>query len=160
VVAWANDSLTVAGLIKAAGGAQGGDGGFVETSGGSVNFSSIRVDTSAPAGKTGTWLVDPTNLTVDSTAAATISSNLATTSVTLQTNANGTTSGPGVTNSGPGVGSRGLVQNLGLVGGSVSGATYTGALIGNNNGAVTNGRRSRCDGIGGGVNRRKWGRSG
>jgi hypothetical protein len=61
VVAWANDSLTVAGLIKAAGGAQGGDGGFVETSGGSVNFSSIRVDTSAPAGKTGTWLVDPTS---------------------------------------------------------------------------------------------------
>jgi len=76
--------------------------GFVETSGHTVDFTGIRVDTSAPVGKTGTWLVDPTDLTVGTAAAATISTNLATTNVTLQTNADGTTSGPGVTNAGPG----------------------------------------------------------
>jgi hypothetical protein len=52
-------------------------------------------------GKTGTWLVDPTDLTVDAAAAATISSNLATTNVTLQTNASGA-SGQGIQSAGAG----------------------------------------------------------
>ena len=76
VVVWSDQLTTFAGLIKATGGATGGDGGFVETSGGSVDFTGSRVNTSAPAGKTGMWLIDPTDLTIDAAAAATISKNL------------------------------------------------------------------------------------
>ena len=108
VTIWSDQATTVASVIEAMGGPNGGNGGTVETSGGTVNFSGIasatgiRVNTTAPTGTTGNWLVDPTNLTVDAAAATTVSTNLATTSVTLQTNANGTTSGPGNTSSGPG----------------------------------------------------------
>ena len=76
VVVWSNGLTTVAGLIRASGGRFGGNGGFVETSGQSVNFDGIRVNTSAPNGHAGLWLVDPMNLVVDANAAATISSNL------------------------------------------------------------------------------------
>ncbi len=75
-----------------------GNGGFVETSGANVNFDGARVDTSSAQGKTGEWLTDPFDLTVDSAAASTIATNLATTNVTLQTTASGT-SGPGTANS-------------------------------------------------------------
>jgi filamentous hemagglutinin family protein len=102
VVVWSDQLTTVGGLINARGSALGGNGGFVETSGGAVNFAGIRVDTSATLGKAGMWLVNPTNLTVDAAAAATIVSNLATTNVTLQTNADGSTSGPGTQSSGAG----------------------------------------------------------
>ncbi len=71
-----------------------GSGGWVETSGASVDFTGLKV-------KAANWLVDPTDLTVDAAAAATISSNLATTSVTLRTTASGA-SGPG--NTAPGAG--------------------------------------------------------
>lgn len=76
---------------KATGGT--GDGGCVETSGAQVDFTGLRVDATARGGRTGTWLIDPTDLTVDAAAAATISTNLATANVTLQTNADGTTAG-------------------------------------------------------------------
>jgi filamentous hemagglutinin family protein len=102
VTIWSDQGTTVASLIDAMGGPKGGNGGTVETSGGTVDFAGIRLNTTASAGTTGSWLVDPTNLTVDATAAATIDSNLGSTNVTLQTNANGTTSGPGTTSSGPG----------------------------------------------------------
>jgi filamentous hemagglutinin family protein len=102
VVIWSNQQTTFAGTILAQGGATGGNGGFVETSSHTVDFNGIRVSTSAPMGATGTWLIDPTNLTIDATAAATISTNLASTSVLVQTNADGTTSGPGTTSAGPG----------------------------------------------------------
>jgi filamentous hemagglutinin family protein len=102
IVLWSDQQTTFAGTILAQGGATGGNGGLVETSGHSVDFNGGRVVTLAPLGTTGTWLVDPTNLTIDAAAATTISTNLATTSVTLQTNADGSTSGPGNTSSGPG----------------------------------------------------------
>jgi filamentous hemagglutinin family protein len=89
--------LDAQGQIAARGGAQGGNGGKVETSGASVNFTGVRVDTSAPAGQTGEWLIDPYDLTVDAAAATTINTNLASTSVTLQTTAGGST-GPGTVN--------------------------------------------------------------
>ncbi len=72
VVVWADQLTTFAGQIAARGGPTAGNGGTVETSGGSVNFTNIVVDTSAPNGNTGTWLIDPTNLTIDALAAATI----------------------------------------------------------------------------------------
>jgi len=86
---------SIAGLIRASGGPLGGNGGFVETSGQTVDFTGIRVDTSAPAGTTGKWLVDPTDLVINSDSAATLANALATTNVTLQTNADGSTVGPG-----------------------------------------------------------------
>jgi filamentous hemagglutinin family protein len=94
VILWSNEATTFYGTILAQGGAQAGNGGYVETSGGTVNFAGIRVDTTAPAGKTGTWLLDPTDLIIDATAAATINTDLQTTNVTLATSATGAPSGP------------------------------------------------------------------
>ncbi|MDN2677204.1 YDG domain-containing protein [Janthinobacterium sp. SUN033] len=64
VIAWGNESAQVHGSISARGGAQGGDGGFVETSGHSLAVGGIRVDTSARRGKRGTWLLDPYDIDV------------------------------------------------------------------------------------------------
>ena len=64
VIVWANQATTFLGTILAKGGAQSGNGGFVETSGGTLTFNGT-VNTSAPNGKTGTWLLDPTDLTID-----------------------------------------------------------------------------------------------
>ena len=50
------------GHISAHGGTQGGDGGQVETSGHTLRMAGARVDTRAPAGKTGLWLLDPGNI--------------------------------------------------------------------------------------------------
>ena len=93
-------TLDFQGAALARGGATGGNGGEVETSGHTVNFDGARIDTSA-IGQSGTWRVDPDNLTVDSASAATIDSNLATTNVTLQTTST-TASGTGVSSSGSG----------------------------------------------------------
>ena len=65
VIVWANQATTFLGTILAKGGAQSGNGGFVETSGGDARPSTAAVNTSAPNGKTGTWLLDPTDLTID-----------------------------------------------------------------------------------------------
>ena len=80
---------TFAGTALARGGATGGDGGLIETSGTQVNFTGAHIDTTAAAGKTGEWLVDPTDLTIDTSNNATLSADLATTSVTLQTTSSG-----------------------------------------------------------------------
>jgi filamentous hemagglutinin family protein len=48
-----------AGKIAARGGAKSGDGGNVETSGYFLNIDGAFVDTLAPHGKTGNWLLDP-----------------------------------------------------------------------------------------------------
>lgn len=70
-----------------------GTGGLIETSGHEVSIGG-RID----AGKGGTWLVDPFDLTIDSAAAATIDSSLADdTDVELQTTSSGA-SGPGIQN--------------------------------------------------------------
>ncbi|MDB5480972.1 MAG: hypothetical protein JWO83_2025, partial [Caulobacteraceae bacterium] len=90
-------STIFSGVALARGGPLGGDGGLVETSGTRVNFDGAVINTLAPHGAAGRWLVDPTDLTVDSAAADTISVNLANTSVILQTTASGS-SGPGTAN--------------------------------------------------------------
>ncbi len=94
VVVWSDGSTSVSGVFSARGGANGGNGGLVETSGHQLAFTGARVDVSAPQGKTGDWLLDPVSLAVNSAAAATISANLATANVTLLTTATGA-SGPG-----------------------------------------------------------------
>ena len=63
VVVWANQATTFLGTILAKGGSQSGNGGFVETSGGTLTFNGA-VNTSAPNGEKGTLLLDPLNATI------------------------------------------------------------------------------------------------
>ncbi|MDG2991576.1 filamentous hemagglutinin N-terminal domain-containing protein [Candidatus Synechococcus calcipolaris G9] len=69
VINWADNSTVFNGTIMARGGQLGGDGGFVETSGAaSLHVGDHgRVDTTAPLGTTGTWLLDPSDLTINAT---------------------------------------------------------------------------------------------
>jgi len=63
VIVWADDTTRMFGAIEARGGAQGGDGGFVETSGKRfLDVEGARVSASAPAGRAGTWLLDPSDI--------------------------------------------------------------------------------------------------
>ena len=71
VAVWSDDSTRYDGFIAARGGTDGGDGGYVETSGASITFAGT-VDTSAPNGTSGTWLIDPTTLNIGTTEAAQI----------------------------------------------------------------------------------------
>ncbi len=93
--------VTVKGSISARGGNAGGKGGFVETSGGRVRVKDkARVDTRAPRGKSGQWLIDPDGFTVASSGGditgATLSANLATGDVSILST-NGQGSGGNVT---------------------------------------------------------------
>jgi filamentous hemagglutinin family protein len=65
-IVWGDRTAQVYGAISARGGAQGGDGGFIETSGHYLDVAGIRIDAGAPNGKTGKWLLDPYNITVES----------------------------------------------------------------------------------------------
>ena len=68
VVVWADRTTRFAGHASARGGAQGGNGGFVEVSGkGYLDFKGT-VDTRAPLGQRGTLLLDPTNITIGTVA--------------------------------------------------------------------------------------------
>jgi hypothetical protein len=59
-------------------------GGKVETSGQDLAIEQgTKVDTSATAGATGLWLLDPTNVDIDSAAASNIVSSIASTNVTV-----------------------------------------------------------------------------
>jgi filamentous hemagglutinin family protein len=95
----ASGSLNFQGTARA--GSLSGNGGFIETSGAAVDFNGARIDTASATGKSGNWLIDPYNLTIDASAATTISTNLASTNVTLQTTASGT-SAIGTASSGDG----------------------------------------------------------
>ena len=64
-IVWSDDTTRVYGNISAKGGANGGNGGFVETSGHNyLDVAGARVDTRAPNGTTGNWLLDPTDITI------------------------------------------------------------------------------------------------
>ena len=98
VVVWSNDNTSFDGTITAMGGLRG-KGGSVETSGAELNVGNdATVNTTAPQGTTGTWLLDPLNLYVtsngsppggDSNASAikntTLQNALGSSNVTLQT---------------------------------------------------------------------------
>jgi len=65
VIVWADDVTLFYGTISAQGGPQGGNGGFVETSGKAyLEVTGSSVFASAPQGFSGTWLLDPYNVTV------------------------------------------------------------------------------------------------
>ncbi len=76
VIVWADDATRFYGSIFAKGGAQGGDGGFVEVSGKQSLLFKGSVDTRAPQGRTGTLLLDPLNITIsDAASTGTMNNN-------------------------------------------------------------------------------------
>ncbi len=65
VVVWSDRHTGVYGDLSARGGAKGGDGGFVETSGKwTLDLRGAKVDASAADGRAGTWLLDPFNVRI------------------------------------------------------------------------------------------------
>jgi filamentous hemagglutinin family protein len=96
-------TTTVGGTLDA-GAPNGGHSGFVETSGATVKVADdAQVTTKAAQGQSGTWLLDPTDFTIEagsgastssSIGASTLSASLANGNVRIQTdNANGTGNG-------------------------------------------------------------------
>jgi len=113
--------VTVSGSLSAqatggASGSGGGDGGFIETSGATLNITdTARITTASAYGTTGTWLIDPTDFTVSATSGnitgAALSADLATTSVTIQTAASPSTlTGTGITTINGGSGTSGNIN--------------------------------------------------
>ncbi|MDO8297888.1 MAG: filamentous hemagglutinin N-terminal domain-containing protein, partial [Caulobacter sp.] len=86
-------TVTVSGVLDASA-PNGGNGGFIETSAATVNVADgSRITTVAPAGTTGTWLIDPADFTIGAggnISGATLSAQLVTTSIVIDT-----TVGPG-----------------------------------------------------------------
>ncbi|HET6913091.1 MAG TPA: filamentous hemagglutinin N-terminal domain-containing protein, partial [Rhodanobacteraceae bacterium] len=64
VVVWGNNANNFYGRISARGGANGGNGGQVETSAHYGLNAQGTVDASAPRGSNGTWLLDPYDVTI------------------------------------------------------------------------------------------------
>ncbi|MBL8069572.1 MAG: filamentous hemagglutinin N-terminal domain-containing protein [Nitrospira sp.] len=91
VIVWADEDTQYAGTISARGGTLGGHGGFVEVSGKQALDFTGRVDTTAPAGNTGTLLLDPSNITISSAANANISAAPTFTGTTATSTLNVTT---------------------------------------------------------------------
>lgn len=65
VIVWADETTRAHGNISARGGSIGGNGGFVETSAHYLDVSGARVDTRAPQGHAGTWLLDPLDVEIN-----------------------------------------------------------------------------------------------
>lgn len=65
VVVWSDGTTNFTGAIKATGGPQGGNGGFVEVSGKQVLTFDGQVNLAAPHGQRGTLLLDPLDAKID-----------------------------------------------------------------------------------------------
>ena len=86
VSVWSDGATKFAGSASAKGGSTSGNGGTVETSGKNLDFSGAKIDTTAAAGHTGTWLLDPADITIDAAAAQTLENALGTVPATGTTN--------------------------------------------------------------------------
>jgi filamentous hemagglutinin family protein len=75
IVVWGNTSAEVHGKLTASAGSEGGDGGFVETSGRYLDVEGARIEAVAPNGRGGTWLLDPYNLTISGAATGNTDNN-------------------------------------------------------------------------------------
>ena len=64
IILWSDEATRAFGSLSARGGPLGGDGGFIETSGGWLDARPAMVDTSAPLGRNGSWLLDPYNIRI------------------------------------------------------------------------------------------------
>ncbi|WP_342119453.1 two-partner secretion domain-containing protein [Pseudoduganella sp. OTU4001] len=67
VIVWADQSARVHGSLSARGGAAGGNGGLIETSGQQLDLAGLRVDAGAAKGQRGDWLLDPYDIAVGAT---------------------------------------------------------------------------------------------
>ena len=76
VIVWSDGATSVRGSLSARGGGAGGDGGFIETSGHQLDVAGIAASTKASGGTSGTWLLDPYNITIDAALAGTLGSYL------------------------------------------------------------------------------------
>jgi filamentous hemagglutinin family protein len=104
VIVFSDHTASIYGTLTARGGSISGDGGLIETSGKqSLNLSSTP-DASAPNGVGGTWLIDPTDITIVNGGGGAIGTNQVDvanintvlnngTSVTITTNIGGTEQG-------------------------------------------------------------------
>ena len=63
IIIWSNEATRVYGRLSATGGAESGDGGFVETSGHYLDVVTAPA-IGAPNGKGGTWLLDPFDIEI------------------------------------------------------------------------------------------------
>jgi len=70
IVLWSAGATTAQGQLSARAGTQGGNGGWIETSGYGLDVAGLSVDTRAANGHTGMWLLDPASLTISSAATA------------------------------------------------------------------------------------------
>ena len=64
VIVFATDTASIYGTLMARGGVFSGKGGLIETSGRQFLNLTSTPDASAPNGSAGTWLIDPTNITI------------------------------------------------------------------------------------------------
>ncbi|HXQ52014.1 MAG TPA: hypothetical protein VN802_13045, partial [Stellaceae bacterium] len=98
VAVWSDGVTTFDGSITAKGGALGGNGGYVETSGHTLDFASGSVNASAAHGAAGTWLLDPFSLTFNRAEADALASALDLNNVAVMTASDGATAGFGIVN--------------------------------------------------------------
>ncbi|CAH2032634.1 two-partner secretion domain-containing protein [Trichlorobacter ammonificans] len=95
VIVWSDGATVVDGTISAKGGEQGGNGGFVETSGTYLKVAdTARISTIAANGRSGIWLLDPNDFTIapsggDMTG-ATLATNLNSGNIVIETAVMGT----------------------------------------------------------------------
>lgn len=64
IVLWSDEATRAFGSLSARGGANSGDGGFIETSGGWLDARPASVDARAPRGRAGQWLLDPYDILI------------------------------------------------------------------------------------------------
>ena len=89
------------GSISVKGGGQGGDGGFVETSASHFTMGAdAKITAAAPRGKSGTWLIDPYDYTIDAPAATVLVDALANANVIVTTTVDNSAQGSTGTGSG------------------------------------------------------------
>ena len=67
VIVWSDDATRTYGSITAKGGTHFGNGGYVETSGGYLDIAGINLDVTANNGTSGSWLLDPYDITITGT---------------------------------------------------------------------------------------------
>ena len=76
VILWSDKATRAFGSISARGGALGGDGGFIETSGGWLDARPAKIDVASPKGKAGTWLLDPMDIYIEDSASESVFSDI------------------------------------------------------------------------------------
>ena len=70
IVLWSDQATRAYGSLSARGGAQGGDGGFIETSGGWLDARPHSIRADAQHGQSGQWLLDPNDIQITGGSAA------------------------------------------------------------------------------------------